>query len=98
MDRTFYWILVKDPDDNRPFLIAGGDTEQDARNKAFECLGGLDFEVRGMRTRNLAAASAILRGKRLDDTHSLHDARRRIGHDRSLRRMIRRREQVSNDY
>lgn len=88
--RTFYWILCKDPDTGRPFLIAGGDTEDEAREKGLSTLSGIDFEIRGLRTRNLAAASSMIRGKRLEDTRSLRTAREKIGHDRSVRRMMRR--------
>jgi len=91
MEKRFYWILAKDPDSGKPFLIAGGNTEAIAREKGFEMLGGIDFEIRGLRTRNLAMASAEIRGKRLEDTHSLRKASERIGHDRSIRRMMRRR-------
>ncbi len=75
-------------------LIAGGNTEDEAREKAFTTLGGIDFEIRGLYTRNLQRASAIVRGKRLEDTHSLRSARERIGHDGSLRRMVRRQHRI----
>lgn len=88
--RKFYWILARDPDTGKPFLIAGGEDEESAREKGFTTLGGIDFEVRGLYTRNLSRASSIIRGKRLEDTHSLRSARERIGHTKSLSRMIRR--------
>lgn len=90
-ERTFYWLLCKDPEDGNPFLIKGGNTEQEARQKGLEMLGGLDFEVRGLRTTNLGTASAMIRGTRLEDTHDLHRSRQRLGHDRSLRRFLQRR-------
>ena len=90
--RKCFWILARDPDSGKPFLIFGSDkTEEDARQKAFEMLGGVDFEIHGLYTRNMAKASSIIRGKRLEDTHSLHKASERLGHDRSLRKMMRRR-------
>lgn len=82
-------MLARDPDTGRPFLIAGGATEEDARQKGLECLSGIDFEIRALYTRNLAKASQIIRGKRLEDTRSLRQAKQRIGHERSLRRMRR---------
>ena len=89
--RKFYWILTQDPDTRKPFLIAGGEDESGAHQKALEMLGGVDFEIRGLYTRNMAKASSIIRGKRLEDTHSLHKASERLGHDRSLHKMMRRR-------
>lgn len=90
MHTKYYWILCKDPDTSKPFLIAGGNTEQEARDKGLEMLGGLDFEIRELPTRNLAQASSIIRGKRLEDSHSLREARQRIGHNKSLTRLKRR--------
>ena len=85
--RKYYWLVTEDPDTGRPFLIFGGDSEEVARQKGLEMLGGIDFEIRAFPTRNLSRASSLLRGKRLDDTHSLHDATVRQGHDKSLRRL-----------
>lgn len=84
--RKYYWLLAKDTETGQPFLIAGGDTEHEARQKGLECLSGVDFEIRGLYTRNLEKASQIVRGKRLEDTHSLQKARQRIGHEKSIRR------------
>ena len=89
--RKYYWIVTTDPDTGKPYLIAGGNTEEEARSKGFEMLGGIDFEIRGLPTRNLSRASSMVRGKRLEDTHSLRKARERLGHDKSLDRMKRRR-------
>lgn len=68
----------------------GGRTEDDARQKGLDILGGVDFEVKMYPTLNLAAASSMHKGKRLEDTHSLGKASQRLGHDRSLRRKQRR--------
>jgi hypothetical protein len=87
----FYWLLCRDPDTGKPFLIAGGDTEDAARSKGLECLGGIDFEVRRLPTRNLARASSMIRGVRLEETHSLKKASQKLGHTKSVRRMLERR-------
>lgn len=92
MRERYYWIICKDPDPPyKPFLIAGGATEMEARQKGLETLGGIDFEVRDLPTTNLSRASSIIRGKRLDDTHSLRQAKQKLGHERSLQRLKRRR-------
>lgn len=85
--RLFYWILTKD-ERGKLFLIAGGNTESEARMRGIEILGSTDFEIRGLHTRNLASASSEVRGKRLEDTHSLRKAGERIGHTKSLRRRL----------
>jgi hypothetical protein len=87
----YYWLLCTDPDTHKPFLIGGGNTEDECRSKGLEMLAGIDFEIRRLPTRNLARASSLIRGVRLEDTHSLHKASEKLGHDRSLSRMKRRR-------
>lgn len=84
-------MICRDPDTGKIFLIAGGNTEEEARQKGLEMLGGIDFEIKSLPTTNLQAASSMVRGKRLEDTHSLSRARQRIGHDKSLDRLKRRR-------
>lgn len=88
--------MCKDPDSGKPFLIAGGNTEEEARQKGLDMLSGIDFEIRPLPTRNLSTASAMIRGKRLEDTHSLKQASERLGHERSLRRLKRRRPGYGN--
>jgi hypothetical protein len=89
--RRYWWIICKDPDTGKPFLIAGGDTESEARQKGMEMLGGIDFEIRDLPTRNLARASSIIRGGRLEDTHDLRQAKEKLGHNRSLCKLMRKR-------
>lgn len=88
--RYYYWIVAQEG--GTPYLIFGGNDEEGARRKGLEILGGLDFEIKRFPTRNLAQASSFYRGKRLDDTHSLRDSSKRIGHDRSLARLKRRKQ------
>lgn len=89
--RIYYWLVTRDPGTGQPYLIYGGITEDEARQKGLEMLSGIDFEIRGLRTRNMARASAMVRGTRLEASHSLKEASRRIGHDKSLRRLHKRR-------
>ena len=94
--RKYYWLICKDPETKKVFLIAGGSTEEEARQKGLEMLSGIDFRIEGLPTRNLQTASSIIRGKRLEDTHSLQRARERIGHSKSIERYKRkqRREEL----
>lgn len=86
--RYYYWLVTQS--DGKPYLVFGGNDEDAARRKGLELLGGLDFEVKRYPTRDLGAASAFFRGKRLDETHSLRESSSRIGHDRSIARLKRR--------
>lgn len=86
--RLYFWLLAADPNSQKPYLIFGGNTEEEARQRGLDLLGGVDFEIRPLRTRNLATASSIIRGARLADTHSLHKASEKIGHSRSVRRYL----------
>lgn len=88
-----WWIVTKDPETNKPYLLPGGRTEQEARQKGLEQLGGVDFELRRFPTTSIERASAMLKGRRLEKTRSLHKATERLGHTRSLRRA--QRKQVS---
>ena len=96
--QRYYWLIAKDPDTGKPFLIAGGNTEDDARAKGIDMLAGIDFEIRSLPTRNLSRASAMVRGVRLEDTHDLRSAKERLGHDRSVQRMAERRRRLRHDY
>ena len=89
--RKYYWLICQDPDTEKVFLIAGGSTEEEARSKGLEMLSGIDFEIRGLPTRNLQTASSMVRGKRLEDTQLLSKAKERLGHNRSLDRLKRKR-------
>ena len=94
--RYYYWIVAKDPETGKPYLIFGSDKDEaDARQKGLEMLGGVDFEIKRYPTRDMATASAFLRGKRLEQSGSLGTAGKRIGHDKSLKR-LRRRQRMPN--
>lgn len=90
--QKYYWLVCADPDDGKPYLIYGGRAEDEARQKGLDILGGVDFEVKMYPTSNLAAASSMHKGRRLEETHSLGKASQRLGHDRSLRRLQRRQD------
>ena len=85
-----YWISAVDPDNNnKPYLLyacPAREGEESARQKGLELLGGLDFKVKRYPTKDINTASAYLRGKRVEKTHSLGEASRRIGHSKSLKR------------
>lgn len=88
--RDYYWLVCRDPDTGKPYLIKGGDSETEAREKGLEMLSGIDFEIKALPTRDTSAASAMIRGKRLEDTHDLRSARQKLGHERSIDRMRKR--------
>lgn len=89
MRRYYYWVVARDQ--GKPYLIFGGADEEEARRKGLELLGGVDFELKRYPTSDLARASAFYRGVRLEETHSLKESSRRVGHNRSLRRLRERR-------
>ena len=88
----YYWIVARDPETDKPYLLPGGKTEQEARQKGLEQLNGIDFELRRYPTMDIAKASAMLKGKRLEKTQSLHKAVERLGHGKSLKRAQKKRE------
>jgi len=89
--RYHYWLVAVC--DGRPVLIYGSTDENSARQRGMEMLPGVDFEIKRLPTRSLPKASSLLRGNRLETTHSLKKATERLGHDKSLARWKHRREQ-----
>ena len=88
--RLYYWLVCQDPDTKRLYLIAGGTTEEGARDKGLEMLPGMDFDIKALPTRNLARASSLLKGDKLERGHNLRKASEKLGHDKSLRRRLQR--------
>ena len=95
MPREWHWWIVTKDETGRQYLVYAcpdREGEQTARQRGIELLNGLDFELKRYPTRDKNAASGYLRGKRLDETHSLRESSRRIGHDRSLNRLKKKRQ------
>lgn len=90
MARNYFWLVCSD-EDGKPYLIYGGASEEEARNHGLEMLAGTDFNIKRLPTKNLAMASSMLKGSKLESTHSLKKASQRLGHDRSIKRMKRKR-------
>jgi hypothetical protein len=85
--RPYWWLIAHDQETGEDTLIFGSEKgESDARSHGLTMLPGINFEVKMFRTRDLSAASAIYRGKKLETGHSLHDAKRRLVHEKGLRR------------
>lgn len=84
--RKYYWLTTVSPE-GKHFLIFGGSTEEEARARGLEQLAGVDFQIKLLPTRDLGRASSLLKGNRLEKTHSLRKAGERIGHERSIRRL-----------
>jgi len=87
--RQYWWIVARD-EDGKPYLIFGSDKgEADALQHGREMLPGTDFEIKKYPTMNLQHASQLHRGVRLESTHSLKEASRRLGHEKSAARLQR---------
>ena len=88
--RYYYWIVSRDPETGRPYLVFGSEKDEaDARQRGLELLGGVDFEIKRFPTRDIATASRLLKGGRLEKGDGLHKATERLGHTRSLKRLRR---------
>lgn len=96
MPKEYHWWIVAS-ENGRPYLIYGAPDfgsnggEDVARSKAFETLNGMDFELKRLPTRNLSAARGFICGNRLERGMGLRESTRRLGHERSLNRLKRRR-------
>lgn len=95
--REYHWWIVSKDETGRPYVIYGAPDfgssggEDVARAKAFEMLGGMDFELRRLATRNLSAARAFIAGNRLESGLGLRESTRRQGHEKSLAKLKSRR-------
>jgi len=98
MRRYYYWLICRD-DMKKPYLVFGSDkSEDDARQKGLEILGGLDFEIKRYPTRDLGTASAYFRGKRLERGDGLSASTQRIGHNRSIEKLKKRMSRRTPSY
>ena len=87
MARDYWWLVTTNAAGDRFLVFGSGVSESDARQRGIELLNGLDFEIKKYPTRVQATASSLLRGKRLEQTHSLSEASKRLKHEKSLKRL-----------
>jgi hypothetical protein len=91
MITRYYWWLCTRDEKGKPYLVFGSEkSEDDARQKGMELLGGLDFEIKRLPTRSLPKASSLCKGNRLEQYHNLKEASKRLGHEKSVARLKRR--------
>ena len=91
--RMYYWIVAHDEQTGEDTLIFGSDhSENEARQKGLTLLSGINFEIKPLPTRDLGTASAMYKGNKLETTHSLHEAKRRLTHEKGLDRKKKRLE------
>jgi len=96
--RQYFWLVSKD-EGGKTFLIFGSDrSEDDARQRGLELLSGAYFEVKQLPTKDLSRASSLLKGNRLERTRSLKEASKRLGHEKSLKRMKQRQAKQSQPH
>lgn len=94
--REWHWWAVTKDSNSRPYLVYlcpdkdGG--ESLARQRGIELMRGLDFELVRYRTYNIAQARAFLAGKRLQSGIGLQESSRRQGHEKSLARLVAKRQ------
>lgn len=79
-EHSCWWLVARD-EAGKTTLIFGSDrSEEDARQKGLEMLPGIDFEVKKLPTRNLARASSLFKGKKLERTHDLKKSMQKLRH------------------
>ena len=94
--REYHWWIYCAPSaesGGKPILIYGcpdrGSTggEDGARSKALEMLSGYNWVLKRFPTRELGAASAMVRGKRLASGEGLGASTQRIGHNKTVNQL-----------
>ena len=91
--RMHFWIYALDPVSSKPYLIYGSNRSlDDARRKGLELLPDVNFTIKSFPTSDIGRASQLLKGNRLEHTHSLHKSAERLGHGKSVRRRNLRRQ------
>ncbi len=79
MARSYWWLTGIN--EGKRFLIFGSDkSEDDARQHGLELLGGIDFTIKRLPTKNIAQASRMLKGNILEQTSDLGTATKRLKH------------------
>lgn len=96
--RYFYWIYARDPESGKPYLVYGADNEEQARIRGLEMLPGIDFQLKRLPTSNISMASSMIHGHRLESTHSLKKASKRIGLQKTVDNLRKRQRQQSEDW
>ena len=89
-----WWIGGIDPNTGKRFLIYGDPQESVARQKALEMLSGIDFKMKRLGTRDIGSASRMWKGQRLATSHDITDATRKLGHDKTLKRIQDKRRRI----
>jgi len=77
MPQTHYWIIANK--EGQTVLIYGGLSENEATQKGYQELDCY-FEVKPFPTKDIAAASRMLKGEKLHDTQDLSESLRRLKH------------------
>jgi hypothetical protein len=92
--RYYFWLKCKDLS-GKVYLVFGSDLSMDdARTHGLELLGNTDFEIRRLPTRNLSRASQMTKGTRLEETHDITKASEKLGHEKSLRRQLKKHKKL----
>ena len=87
--KQYWWLKCIDPETSKPYLIFGSSvSESEARREGMAMLSGLDFQIVMLPTRSLSAASSMIKGRRLKNTHNLGRASERLGHSKSAKRRL----------
>jgi len=89
-----WWIYGSDPATSKPFLLYGARSESECRQKALEMLSGLDFKMKRLPTRDITAASRMIRGHKLDKTHNITRSMRKLGHGKTMKRIQDKRRRI----
>ena len=91
MKEYHWWIVAKD-ETGRPYVVYGcadrgsDGGEDNAKIRALDLVGGMDWYVKRLPTRNLQAARAFICGNRLESGLDLRESVARQGHEKSLER------------
>ena len=88
MQRLYYWIIAtlnKPNGQTSKYLTFGGSSEDEARQTGFDMLGGQDFNIISLRTRDQATATGMWKRKLLESGHNLGDAVERVSHKKRTR-------------
>ena len=80
----YYWIVTRDPETGKPYILPGGETDQKGNQHAQELLGTVDYELRRLPTTDANEASRLIKGRRLEKTHNLHKSVEKLGRKRSF--------------
>jgi len=92
--RSYHWWISGLTPQGKRFLLYGDPQESVCRQKALEMLSRIDFRLKRLPTRDIGKASQMWKGGSLEKSHDITDATRKLGHNKTMKRIQDKRRRI----